>query len=73
MRLGLNLGYLVGSDDPTDQLRLVQHAEGLGFDSVWAAEAYGSDAVSVLSWLAGRTEKIAIGSAVLQIPGRTPR
>ncbi|WP_152364766.1 LLM class F420-dependent oxidoreductase [Microlunatus speluncae] len=72
MRLGLNLGYLVGSDDPGDQLRLVQHAEQLGFDAVWAAEAYGSDAVSVLAWLAGRTEKIAIGSAVLQIPGRTP-
>lgn len=72
MRLGLNLGYLVGSDDPTDQLRLVQHAEELGFDAVWAAEAYGSDAVSVLSWLAGRTERIGIGSAVLQIPGRTP-
>ncbi len=72
MRLGLNLGYLVGSDDPTDQLRLVQHAEQLGFDAVWAAEAYGSDAVSVLAWLAGRTERISIGSAVLQIPGRTP-
>ncbi|MFC7619017.1 LLM class F420-dependent oxidoreductase [Microlunatus sp. GCM10028923] len=72
MRLGLNLGYLVGSEDPRGQLRLVRRAEELGFDTVWAAEAYGSDAVSVLAWLAGQTTTIGIGSAVLQIPGRTP-
>src|SRR6476646_5561418 len=72
MRLGLNLGYLVGSDDPRDQLRLVQHAEELGFDVVWAAEAYGSDSPTVLAWLAGQTSPIHVGSAVMQIPARTP-
>ena len=72
MRLGLNLGYMVGADDPQGQLRLTRHAESLGFDVVWAAEAYGSDSPTVLAWLAGQTERIEIGSAVMQIPARTP-
>jgi F420-dependent oxidoreductase-like protein len=72
MRLGLNLGYLVGSDDPRGQLALTRHAEDLGFDVVWAAEAYGSDSPTVLSWLAGQTNRIDVGSAVMQIPARTP-
>ena len=72
MRLGLNLGYLVGSDDPAGQLALTRHAEDLGFDVVWAAEAYGSDSPTVLSWLAGQTSRIDVGSAVMQIPARTP-
>jgi F420-dependent oxidoreductase-like protein len=72
MRLGLNLGYLVGAEDPYGQLRLTQHAEALGFDVVWAAEAYGSDSPTVLAWLAGQTSRIAVGSAVMQIPARTP-
>jgi F420-dependent oxidoreductase-like protein len=72
MRLGLNLGYLVGSDDPQGQLRLTRHAEELGYESVWAAEAYGSDSPTLLAWLAGQTSRIALGSAVMQIPARTP-
>ncbi|GAB3703122.1 LLM class F420-dependent oxidoreductase [Mariniluteicoccus flavus] len=72
MKLALNLGYMVGADDPQAQLALARHAEDLGFDSVWAAEAYGSDCVSVLAWLAGQTERIGVGSAIMQIPGRTP-
>ena len=72
MRLGLNLGYLVGSDDPRGQLRLAQHAEALGFAVVWAAEAYGSDSPTVLAWLAAQTSTIDVGSAVMQIPARTP-
>lgn len=72
MRLGLNLGYLVGAEDPHGQLRLAQHAETLGFDVVWAAEAYGSDGPTVLAWLAGQTSTIGIGSAVMQIPARSP-
>jgi len=72
MRLGLNLGYLVGSDDPHGQLRLTQHAEALGFTVVWAAEAYGSDSPTVLAWLAAQTSTIDVGSAVMQIPARTP-
>jgi len=72
MRLGLNLGYLVGAEDPQGQLRLTRHAEALGFDVVWVAEAYGSDSPTVLAWLAAQTSTIGIGSAVMQIPARTP-
>jgi F420-dependent oxidoreductase-like protein len=55
-----------------DDLALVLEAERLGYSVVWAAEAYGSDAVSVLAFLAGKTSTIELGSAVLQIPARTP-
>ena len=72
MRLGLNLGYLVGAEDPQGQLRLTQHAEALGFAVVWAAEAYGSDSPTVLAWLAAQTSRIHLGSAVMQVPARTP-
>lgn len=72
MKLALNLGYLVGGDDPQGQLALARRAEELGYDSVWAAEAYGSDSPSVLAWIAGQTTTIGLGSAVMQIPGRTP-
>jgi F420-dependent oxidoreductase-like protein len=54
------------------QLDIVHEAEACGFDSVWAAEAYGSDTATVLAWLAANTEKIRIGSAIFQMPGRTP-
>ena len=57
---------------PEEQLAVVQEAERLGYDSVWAAEAYGSDTATVLAWLAGRTTKIRLGSAIFQMPGRTP-
>src|SRR3954466_4499373 len=72
MRLALNLGYMIGADDPQDQLRLARHAEDLGFDSVWAAEAYGSDTPTLLAWLGGQTSRIGLGAAVMQIPARTP-
>lgn len=72
MQLALDLGYLVGTDRPDDQLRLARHAEDLGFTSVWAAEAYGSDAPTLLAWLAGQTTSIDVGSAVMQIPARSP-
>ncbi len=72
MRLGLNLSYLVGADDVQAQLRLTRRAEDLGFDVVWAAEAYGSDSPTLLAWLAAQTSRIGIGSAVMQIPARTP-
>jgi len=55
-----------------DDLDLVQEAERLGYAVVWAAEAYGSDAVTVLTWLAAHTSRIDVGSAVMQIPARTP-
>jgi F420-dependent oxidoreductase-like protein len=70
MKLGINLGY--SGAQMGDILPLVRLADRIGVDSVWAAEAYGSDAVTVLSYLAGRTERIALGSAILQMPARTP-
>src|SRR5919206_5319235 len=72
MRLGLHVGYWGLGLTADEQLRLVREAESLGFDSVWAAEAYGSDTATVLAWLASQTEKIKIGSAIFQIPGRSP-
>jgi F420-dependent oxidoreductase-like protein len=72
MRLGLNLGYWGLGITNEDQLALVREAESLGFDSIWAAEAYGSDTATVLAWLAGQTERIGIGSAIFQMPARSP-
>ena len=72
MRLGLNVGYWGIRGSGADDLALVLEAERLGYSVVWAAEAYGSDAVSVLAYLAGKTSTIDLGSAVLQIPARTP-
>ncbi|CAA9507430.1 MAG: ATP/GTP-binding protein [uncultured Solirubrobacterales bacterium] len=72
MRLGLHVGYWGLGLEAHEQLALVREAEELGFDSVWAAEAYGSDAATVLAWLASNTERIRIGSAIFQIPGRSP-
>jgi F420-dependent oxidoreductase-like protein len=72
MQLALNLGYYTGNSGPDVQLRLAMAAEQLGYSSVWVAEAYGSDAVTALTWLAARTSTIELGSAVLQIPARTP-
>jgi F420-dependent oxidoreductase-like protein len=72
MKLGLSLGYAPPGTNPADLFPLVEVAERLGFDSVWVAEAWGTDAVSVLGWLAARTEGIKLGSAIMQIPGRTP-
>ena len=70
MKLGLNIGYSGATIDAV--LPLVEHADKVGIDSVWAAEAYGSDAVTVLSFLAGRTENIKLGSGIMQMPARTP-
>ncbi|MER7006394.1 LLM class F420-dependent oxidoreductase [Dactylosporangium sp. NPDC000555] len=72
MRLALNLGYLSSWNDPAGHLAVAQEADRLGFACVWVAEAYGSDAPSMLAWLAGQTERIELGSAVFQIPARTP-
>ncbi|MGH2861563.1 MAG: LLM class F420-dependent oxidoreductase [Solirubrobacteraceae bacterium] len=71
MKLGLHIGYwgLWGGAD--EQLAAVRAAEELGYDSVWTAEAYGSDAATILAWLAGQTSKVKLGSAVFQIPGRS--
>src|SRR5262245_66088436 len=72
MRLGLNLGYQSAWTTPADHLALAQEADRLGFSVVWAAEAYGSDSPTMLAWIAGQTERIDVGAAVMQIPARTP-
>lgn len=71
MKLGLNLGYW-GAGNDADNLVLAREADRIGYSVVWAAEAYGSDAATVLTWIAAQTEHIDVGSAIFQIPGRTP-
>ena len=70
MRLGLTAGY--SGSQMSLNLDLVLEAERLGFDSIWTAEAYGSDAVTPLAWIGARTTKIRLGTAIMQMPARTP-
>jgi F420-dependent oxidoreductase-like protein len=72
LKLGLNLGYWGIGPAGEEAAELVLAAEGMGYESVWAAESYGSDVVSVLAWLAARTEKINLGAAIMQVPARPP-
>ena len=71
MKLGLMLGYW-GSQPPDDPIDVVLEAERLGFDTVWAAEAYGSDAITPLCWIGARTSRIKLGTAILQLSARSP-
>ncbi len=70
MKLGLMLGYWM--QGPEDPIELVLEAERLGYDSVWTAEAYGSDAFTPLCWMGARTARIKLGTSVVQISARTP-
>ncbi|HEY6458718.1 MAG TPA: LLM class F420-dependent oxidoreductase [Polyangiaceae bacterium] len=70
MRLGLMMGYS-GAAVSVD-VDLIREAERLGYDSVWSAEAWGSDAVTPLAWLAPQTKTIKLGTAIMQLPGRSP-
>ena len=70
MRLGLSLGYWGAR--PSDATEMVLEAERLGFDSIWTAEAYGSDGVTPLAWLGALTSRIKLGTGILQMPARTP-
>ena len=71
MRLGLHIGYWGIGPGAAEALSVVREAERLGYDSVWTAEAYGSDAATVLGWLAQATETIGLGAGVMQIPARS--
>jgi F420-dependent oxidoreductase-like protein len=66
------MGYAPPGTNPTELVALAQEAERLGYDSAWAAEAWGTDAATVLAWLAATTSTIKVGSAIFQIPARTP-
>jgi F420-dependent oxidoreductase-like protein len=71
LKLGLNMGYWAGGPPP-GALESIQEAERLGFDSIWTAEAYGSDALIPLAWWGSETETIKLGTAIVQISARTP-
>jgi F420-dependent oxidoreductase-like protein len=70
MKLGLSIGYSKAKLDIP--VKLVQRAEELGYDSVWSAEAYGSDAVTPLAYLAALTKRIRLGTGIMQLAARTP-
>ena len=70
MKLGLSIGYSRAQLDVP--VELVQRAEELGYDSVWTAEAYGSDAVTPLAFLAAKTSRIKLGTGIMQLAARTP-
>ncbi len=70
MKLGLSIGY--SGAELNVPVERVQRAEQLGYDSVWTAEAYGSDAVTPLAFLAAKTSRIRLGTAIMQLAARTP-
>jgi F420-dependent oxidoreductase-like protein len=72
VRFGFYMGYAQPGTNPLELIELAREAERLGYDSAWAAEAWGTDCVSVLAWLGATTSTIKLGSAIMQIPGRTP-
>ena len=72
MRLGFYMGYAQPGTNPRELVELAQEAERLGYDSAWAAEAWGTDAVTVVSWIAATTTRLKVGTAIMQIPARTP-
>ena len=71
MKLGLHIGYMGPRAHDAAELELSVEAERLGYDSVWTAEAYGSDAATILAWIAQATSTIKLGSAIFQMPGRS--
>lgn len=70
MKLAINIGY--SGAQLRLPLELILDVERMGYDSVWTAEAYGSDAVTPLAYLAAKTTRIKLGTGIMQIPGRTP-
>ena len=72
LKLGLQLGYWGSLPPGNSHVEMAQEAERLGFDSVWCAESWGNDVFTPLAWIGAHTEKIRLGTAVLQLAGRTP-
>lgn len=71
LKLGYNTGYW-GSGPPNGALEAIKEAERLGYSSIWTAEAYGSDAITPLAWWGAHTEKVQLGTAIVQMSARTP-
>jgi F420-dependent oxidoreductase-like protein len=71
MKIGLQLGYW-GAGPPPNAVEQVEEAERLGFDSVWTAESYGSDALTPLAWWGSRTSRVRLGTSLCQLSARTP-
>src|SRR5580658_6522360 len=71
LKLGLQLGYW-GAQPPPDAAQLALEAERLGYDSMWTAEAYGSDALTPLAWWGAATSRIRLGTSIMQLSARTP-
>ena len=72
VKLGFYMGYAPPGMNPLELLELAREAEQLGYDSAWTAEAWGVDAITPLAWLGAQTERIKLGTAIMQIPGRSP-
>ncbi|MDQ1477853.1 MAG: hypothetical protein QOE62_3082, partial [Actinomycetota bacterium] len=72
MKLGFYMGYAQPGTNPLELLELARGAEGLGYDSAWAAEAWGVDAITPLAWLGAQTTTLKLGTAIMQLPGRSP-
>ena len=72
MKLGFYMGYAQPGTNPLELLELAREAERLGYDSAWAAEAWGVDAITPLAWLGALTQTIGLGTAIMQLPGRSP-
>src|SRR5258705_8419959 len=70
MKLGLIAGY--SGKKISLPMDVIKHAEGLGYDSVWTSEAYGSDAITPAAWMLANTTKIKVGTAIMQMPARSP-
>jgi F420-dependent oxidoreductase-like protein len=72
MRLGFYMGYAQPGTSPLELLELAREAEALGYESAWAAEAWGVDAITPLAWLGAQTTTLKLGTAIMQLPGRSP-
>jgi F420-dependent oxidoreductase-like protein len=72
MRLGFYMGYAQPGTSPLEPIELAREAERLGYESAWAAEAWGVDAITPLAWLGATTSTIKLGTAIMQLPGRSP-
>jgi F420-dependent oxidoreductase-like protein len=71
LNLGLMLGYW-GAQPPADPISVAQEVERLGYESIWTAESYGSDALTPLAYVASHTQRIKLGTAIVQLSARTP-